>query len=132
MHTLDIDYEVFPRQWVQALEFLDDKYIKNGRHKQVDNDKDWEILRDIFKVWKTLDANGYEEFVALQKQTKATQLDEFGSSGMGKSERVRHLAEIPGMYALFVKKYYPNQNFSSEFTRKLIKHVPELRIPEKI
>lgn len=126
------DYEMIPRKWDQAINYLIEKHIANGRHVRVENKKDWELVRDIFRVWKAFNPDDYKDFVKSQESFRESKIDDYASSGTKKSAVVRHLAEIPGIFVQMMTKFYPEQNFTSEFGRKLVKEIPELKIPEKI
>jgi len=112
---------------------MQEKHIQAGRHRTVDGTQDWDIVRALFSLWRKAYPHEYLEFVSHLKTIRRVNSNDFAASEYGPSGgQVRHIAELPGRFHRLLGIFFPDQHMSKQFTRKLVKHIPELQAPARV
>jgi len=124
-----VHFEIFPRVVVETV----DKIIGNvDNHSGViETNKDWEVVRALFVVWKKFFPQEYKDQIKEIKSLRRRAHNEYQS--VKGNQEFRHLIEIPFSYKRLLIAVFYNQNWKDKkLLRKMAQQVPELKVPEKI
>lgn len=121
----------FPRAIVEAVDKIADKAMKHSSGHSVTTAADWEIVEDIFKLWAKFYPDEYQDFLRQQRQLRSGAFNKHGASP-DKNTALQHLAELPGKAWRMVEEFFPEQELTKGFIKKLVRRLPILQVPEKI
>jgi len=106
--------------------------LAKGRPTFVDNDKDWEVIWELFVLWYTEYPEQYHEF---QRSVAAIRRELKDANGMIKEEGAdlwQRQLEIPVTFYNMIKAIYPDQKWDRKFVKGLAFRIPILKVADKI
>lgn len=120
---------IYVEKWIKDLI---DTTIEFARKKQsplgiVETEGDWEVVEKLFEVWAYANPDEFAYFKASVDRLKSMNTYSKGvkeeSGGF-----MHHRMEVPERFYKLINDFFPNQNWSKEFTSKLVRRIPLLKV----
>lgn len=109
----------YERPIVAAVDQLLKLSKQRGYPTHISNEKDWEIVDFIYKMFASLYPNEHADFVRKQAEMKSNQKNKYASNREAGGAEVRHLLEIPMKFYQMLLAVFPMQKFDKTFAIKL-------------
>ncbi|PWT73683.1 MAG: hypothetical protein C5B59_12885 [Bacteroidetes bacterium] len=114
----------FEKPLVDAVDSIIAFANKNGSRRYVNTSKDWDTIRYIFQIWKTLFPDEFKRFSESVEYFR-----EYQESSIAKENTamVQHKMEIPQHLHQMVKVIFKEQQWDKPFLNKMVETIPELK-----
>lgn len=131
------EYNDLPRKFREVIERLEAKAGPAALRKQakVETDKDWELVRDLWQVFKWIHPDKYLEHVEDIKKLRKGHYNKYAAADKehgGSTGSLRHIAQLPPVFNALLDQFFPSQDLNKRFVRRLVREVPELQVPHKV
>lgn len=120
----DAEYISVPKIVVDIAEYLTQLVPFASPNGKVETEDDWKIVVKLFEAFIRCYPVEYQNFVI--NINKHREVDEI-SHGYVKGTDMKHQMEIPERFHQLLKTFYPLQDYSTKFTRRLSKEIPILK-----
>lgn len=123
-----IDYVTVPAIVAKGIDYLDRLSKHRSPEGIVETDKDWHILREMFKVWLTVYPLDAKDFVDNARTYKTHNQVSKGIIKEHGGAMIQHKLEVPEKLYKMIELMFPRQNFDKEFVEKLMSELPILNV----
>lgn len=126
----EIDWVPFRKTVVDAVDTIVLCAKKNGSTLYVRNDKDWDTMTMIVRVWRTLFPEHYSIFRKSQEEIRSELLNEHAAAREVGGAEIQHVMEIPQMLYQMIKIVFPMQKWDKKFIHDMSVRLPLFKIPK--
>lgn len=125
-------YTAVPLPMLKDIEHLVDVRKKASPDGRIESDKDFEILVNVYGVWRKYFPEDYRSFIKSAEQIR-NDVTMQGTKGIVKGEgeaRMQHQLEIPEKLHQMIVIIFPQHKYDKAFVKKFVQYLPEFRVSD--